>query len=94
MLTFDIDTLEEKIPNKFHLVLCIVDRVRALKKGIEPKVERKGRDLITVAIEELEGKDVEFLLQDSYVSPTVEMLEEKERRRKQGKERMSSASAF
>jgi DNA-directed RNA polymerase subunit K/omega len=82
VLPFDLDKLGKLIPNRFYMVLAIVDRVRALKKGVEPKVERRKRDHITVAIEELEKNKVEFYVQDNYVSPVVEMLKEKEKERK------------
>ncbi len=82
MLTFDLDKLSKQLPNKFYMVLCIVDRVRALKRGVEPKVERRKRDLITVAIEEMEKNKIEFFVQDNYVSPVAEMMKEKEKERK------------
>ncbi|MBI4870033.1 MAG: DNA-directed RNA polymerase subunit omega [Candidatus Riflebacteria bacterium] len=87
MLTFDLDKLSKQIPNRFYMVLAIVDRVRALKRGVEPKVERRKRDLITVAIEELEKNKIEFFVQDNYRSPVEEMLKEKERDRKRAASR-------
>ncbi len=91
MLTFDFDKINKQIPNRFHMVLAIVDRVRSLKRGIEPKVEKRKRDLITVAIEEFEKGKVEFLQQDSYVSPVIEMMKEREKERKRGVPRSSGA---
>ncbi|MBI3893994.1 MAG: DNA-directed RNA polymerase subunit omega [Candidatus Wallbacteria bacterium] len=90
MLPFDLDKLGKLIPNRFYMVLAIVDRVRALKKGVEPKVERRKRDYITVAIEEFEKNKVEFYVQDNYVSPVAEMMREKETERK----RLGSRPSF
>ena len=67
MITFDLDKLMQVTNNKFYLVLGIVDRVLTLKRGTEPKVERKGRDLITVAIEEFEKSKLDYSLEDGYL---------------------------
>lgn len=66
MLTFDIERLSRQTPNKFYLVIEIVDRVLALKRGTESKVERRGRDLISVAIDELEKDKVEWAVEDQF----------------------------
>jgi len=52
--------------NKFYLVLAIVDRVLTLKRGTEAKVDRKSRDLISVAIEEFEKSKLDYSLEDSF----------------------------
>lgn len=67
MITFDLDKLMQVSPNKFYLVLGIVDRVLALKRGTDPKVDRKGRDLISVAIEEFEKSKLDYALEDGYL---------------------------
>lgn len=67
MITFDLDRLMQVSPNKFYLVLGIVDRVLALKRGTDPKVDRKGRDLISVAIEEFEKSKLDYALEDGYL---------------------------
>jgi DNA-directed RNA polymerase subunit K/omega len=92
VLTFDLDKLAKQIPNRFFMVLAIVDRVRALKRGVEPKVERRKRDLITVAIEELEKNKIEFFVQDTYQSPVAEMMREREKDRKRSAGRASYES--
>lgn len=67
MITMDLDRLATVSPNKFYLVIGIVDRVLALKRGTEAKVDRKGRDLISVAIEEFERNQLDFSIEDGYV---------------------------
>jgi DNA-directed RNA polymerase subunit K/omega len=67
VITFDLDKLMTVTNNKFYLVLGIVDRVLALRRGTEPKVDRKGRDLITVAIEEFEKSKLDYSLEDGYI---------------------------
>jgi DNA-directed RNA polymerase subunit K/omega len=67
MITFDLDKLMQVSNNKFYLVLGIVDRVLALKRGTDPKVDRKGRDLISVAIEEFEKSKLDYALEDGYL---------------------------
>ena len=66
MITFDLDKLQDKFQNKFYLVLGIVTRVKALKRGLQPAIERRSNDLITVGIEELES---DRMLQDSAPIP-------------------------
>lgn len=65
MQTFDLDKLMKLVDNKFHLVVGIVERVRLLKRGVEAKVPRKNRDLITVAMEEMENDLLCFELSDT-----------------------------
>lgn len=77
MMTMDLDKLSEVTPNKFYLVLAIVDRVLALKAGTEPTVERRGRDLISVAVEEFEKGNLDFIVQDNY----QEMIQRKKDKR-------------
>ena len=66
MITFDLDKLMTVTNNKFYLVLAIVDRVLTLKRGTEAKVDRKSRDLISVAIEEFEKSKLDYSLEDSF----------------------------
>lgn len=66
-ITFDLDKLMTVTNNKFYLVLGIVDRVLALKRGTDPKVDRKGRDLISVAIEEFEKSKLDYSIEDGYM---------------------------
>ena len=66
MITFDLDKLMTVTNNKFYLVLAVVDRVLTLRRGTEPKVDRKGRDLISVAIEEFEKSKLDYSLEDNY----------------------------
>ncbi|MBI4861423.1 MAG: DNA-directed RNA polymerase subunit omega [Candidatus Riflebacteria bacterium] len=73
MITFDLDRMMTVTNNKFYMVLAIVDRVLALRRGTEPKVDRKGRDLISVAIEEFEKSKLDYSLQDAY----LEMVQQK-----------------
>ena len=69
MITFDLDKLNEKFHNKFHLVLAIVHRVKALKRGLQPVVDRRGLTLISTAIEELETDELRWEVYDEYVPP-------------------------
>lgn len=69
MITFDLDKLQEKFHNKFHLVLAIVHRVKALKRGIQPVVDKRNKTLITCAIEELELDELTWEVHDEYVPP-------------------------
>ena len=62
-ITFDLDKLMTVTNNKFYLVLGIVDRVLALKRGTDPK----GRDLISVAIEEFEKSKLDYSIEDGYM---------------------------
>ena len=71
MQTFDLDKLMKLVDNKFHLVVGIVERVRLLKRGVEAKVPRKNRDLITVAMEEMENDLLCFELQDTVDEATL-----------------------
>jgi DNA-directed RNA polymerase subunit K/omega len=73
MITFDLDKLMTVTNNKFYLVLAVVDRVLTLRRGTEPKVDRKGRDLISVAIEEFEKSKLDYSLEDEY----LELVEKK-----------------
>jgi DNA-directed RNA polymerase subunit K/omega len=66
VITFDLDKLMTVTNNKFYLVLAIVDRVLTLKRGTEPKVDRKSRDLISVAIEEFEKSKLDYSIEDEY----------------------------
>jgi DNA-directed RNA polymerase subunit K/omega len=72
VITFDLDKLMTVTNNKFYLVLGIVDRVLALRRGTEPKVDRKGRDLITVAIEEFEKSKLDYSLEDGYIEEVTQ----------------------
>lgn len=69
MITFDLDKLQDKFQNKFYLVLGIVNRVKALKRGLQPVVDKRNKDLITVAIEELETDQLAWDVHDEYVPP-------------------------
>lgn len=69
MITFDLDKLQDKFQNKYYLVLGIVDRVRALKRGLQPVVDRRSQDLISVAIDELETDKLSWEVHDDYVPP-------------------------
>ncbi len=69
MITFDLDKLQDKFQNKFYLVLGIVNRVKALKRGVVPVVEKKNKDLITVALEELETDKLSWEVHDEYLPP-------------------------
>jgi len=69
LITFDLDKLNEKFHNKFHLVLAIVQRVAALKRGLQPIVDKRGKTLITTAIEELETDELAWEVHDDYVPP-------------------------
>ena len=71
MQTFDLDKLMKLVDNKFHLVVGIVERVRLLKRGVEAKVPRKNRDLITVAMEEMENDLLCFELSDTVDEATL-----------------------
>ena len=71
MQTFDLDKLMKLVDNKFHLVVGIVERVRLLKRGVEAKVPRKNRDLITVAMEEMENDLLCFELSDTIEEETI-----------------------
>jgi DNA-directed RNA polymerase subunit K/omega len=71
MQTFDLDKLMKLVDNKFHLVVGIVERVRLLKRGVEAKVPRKNRDLITVAMEEMENDLLGFHLSDTVAMETL-----------------------
>jgi len=64
MQTFDLDKLMNLVDNKFHLIIGIVERVQLLKRGVEAKVPRRNRDLITVAIEEMENDLLSFEVVD------------------------------
>lgn len=69
MIIFDLDKLNEKFHNKFHLVLAIVHRVKALKRGLQPVVDRRGLTLISTAIEELETDHLSWEVHDEYLPP-------------------------
>lgn len=69
MIIFDLDKLNEKFHNKFHLVLAIVHRVKALKRGLQPVVDRRGLTLISTAIEELETDHLTWTVHDEYLPP-------------------------
>lgn len=69
MITFDLDKLSEKYQNKFHLVLAIVNRVKALKRGVVPVVDGRGLGLISTAITELETDLLSWEVHDEYVPP-------------------------
>lgn len=71
MQTFNLDTLTNLVENKFHLVLALVDRVQLLKRGVEAKVPRKGRDLITVAMDEMSRGLLTFELKDTKTNETI-----------------------
>ena len=64
MQTFDLDKLMKLVDNKFHLIIGIVERVQLLKRGVEAKVPRRNRDLITVAMEEMENDLLSFEVVD------------------------------
>jgi DNA-directed RNA polymerase subunit K/omega len=69
LIIFDLDKLNEKFQNKFYLVLAIVDRVKALKRGLQPVVDQRGLTLITTAIEELETDHLSWEVRDEYLPP-------------------------
>jgi DNA-directed RNA polymerase subunit K/omega len=71
MQTFNLDTLTNLVENKFHLVLALVDRVQLLKRGVEAKVPRKGRDLITVAMDEMSRDLLSFEVKDTKAETTL-----------------------
>ncbi len=62
---FDMDALLGRIPNRFHLVLGIVERAKLLKRGVEPRVERRRRQWISVAAEEFEKDLLSFRIVDT-----------------------------
>ena len=74
MITFDFNKLTDQFDNRFYLVLAIVDRVKLLKRGVPPKVERKGRDLISVAIQEFTDGHLTWNIEDNYFSERAEEL--------------------
>ena len=71
MQTFDLDSLMKLVDNKFHLIIGIVERVQLLKRGVEAKVPRRNRDLITVAMEEMENDLLSFQLDDTLTNKVL-----------------------
>lgn len=71
MQTFDLDKLMKLVDNKFHLILGIVERVQLLKRGVEAKVPRRNRDLITVALEEFHKDLLSFEIRDGITGELV-----------------------
>jgi len=74
----DLDKLSEITPNKFYLVLAIVDRVLTLKAGTISTVDRRGRDWISVGVEEFERSNLDFVVQDNYQEMIQEKIDKKE----------------
>ena len=75
MQTFDLDSLMKLVDNKFHLIIGIVERVQLLKRGVEAKVPRRNRDLITVAMEEMENDLLSFQLEDTLTTQQLKTHE-------------------
>lgn len=75
MQTFDLDSLMKLVDNKFHLIIGIVERVQLLKRGVEAKVPRRNRDLITVAMEEMENDLLSFQLEDTLTNEQLKTHE-------------------
>lgn len=74
MITFDFNKLTDQFDNRFYLVLAIVDRVKLLKRGVPAKVERRGRDLISVAIQEFTEGHLTWNVEDNYFRERAEEL--------------------
>ena len=71
MQTYDLDKLMKLVDNKFHLIIGIVERVQLLKRGVGAKVPRRNRNLITVAMEEMENDLLSFKLEDSLTEEVI-----------------------
>ena len=48
-----------KVPSRFHLIYLAVERVRQLRKGVEPLVHCKNREVVT-ALREIAAGEVTF----------------------------------
>jgi DNA-directed RNA polymerase omega subunit len=56
MIDFKIDDMLKEMDGKYNLVHLVVNRVRKLKSGVEPKVERRMREEdIVLAIREIDS---------------------------------------
>ncbi len=61
MIDFDIDRLQKGLDGKFNVAHLIINRVKKLKTGVEPKTPRRMREKdIVLAIREIEGGDLEY----------------------------------
>lgn len=56
MIEFDIDSVQKNLDGKYNLTHLIVNRVKRLRAGVEPKVDRKMREKdIVLAIREIDS---------------------------------------
>lgn len=56
MIDFKIDDMLKEMDGKYNLVHLVVNRVRKLKSGVEPKVERRMREEdVVLAIREIDS---------------------------------------
>lgn len=66
MIDFNIDEMLKDMDGKYNLVHLVVNRVRKLKSGVEPKVERRMREEdVVLAIREIDSGKLEWELSDS-----------------------------
>ena len=77
MIEFDIDNIQAKVDGKFNLSHLLVGRVKKLRSGVEPKVEKVMREKdIVLAIRELESKELEFeLVEETKEEKEVTLVE-------------------
>jgi len=58
MPEMDIDALEDKVGNKYKLVVAVAKRAEQLRDGSRPLIAIKSHNTITIALTELGGKSV------------------------------------
>jgi DNA-directed RNA polymerase subunit K/omega len=77
VISFDIDKVLRDLDGKFNVTHLIVNRVKKLKAGIEPKVDRKMREKeIILAIRELDSGDLEYQMDEEVaIQRDVELAE-------------------
>ncbi|GEM_PF-1005959 len=77
MIEFNIDKVQRELDGKFNLAHLIFNRVKRLRAGVEPKVDRHMREKdIVLAIREIDSGDLTFRLdEESTREPEVELSE-------------------
>lgn len=77
MIEFNIDKVQRELDGKFNLAHLIFNRVKRLRAGVEPKVDKRMREKdIVLAIREIDSGELTYRLdEESTKESEVELSE-------------------